>query len=179
VLVAVDVDPRNGGDDQLADLERQLGPLPYTPRSLTGGGGLHVLLAHPGVPLVARLAPGVEIKDLGYIVAPPSITERRYEWEIDLDDAPPAPVPAAWLARMTYRSPQPRGTRTPTGRATQRQDRIPASQYVADLAGLDVGRDGKARCPFHDLSVGRAHGADVSPARSFADASSRDDGGPR
>jgi len=56
---------------------------------------------------------------------------------------------------------------------------IPAAAYVRELTGLDPLRNGKVNCPFHQLSVGRADGADVSPARSFADASSRDDGGPR
>src|ERR1035437_1643598 len=56
---------------------------------------------------------------------------------------------------------------------------IPASEYVARLTGRQPNREGKISCPFHDLSVGRADGADVSPARSSADASSRDRGGPR
>src|SRR5213076_1362207 len=35
-LVVVDIDPRNGGDDSLHDLERQHGTLPETPTSGTG-----------------------------------------------------------------------------------------------------------------------------------------------
>ena len=71
------------------------------------------------------------------------------------------------------------------GRRTQRSEldrlllAIPAADYVQVLVGVSPDRTGKIRCPFHDLSVGRADGADVSPARSSADASSRDRGGPR
>jgi hypothetical protein len=61
----------------------------------------------------------------------------------------------------------------------QRLLAIPAADYISTLSGLSPDQTGKVACPFHDLSVGRADGADVSPARSFADASSRDDGGPR
>jgi hypothetical protein len=48
---------------------------------------------------------------------------------------------------------------------------IPAATYVEALTGLRPNRAGKVCCPFHALSVGRPSGADVSPARSFADAS--------
>ena len=40
--VVLDVDPRHGGDETLAELERQHGPLPNTPEVLTGGGGRHL-----------------------------------------------------------------------------------------------------------------------------------------
>jgi len=48
-----------------------------------------------------------------------------------------------------------------------------AHHLHGDLSSVDAARI------LRPLSVGRADGADVSPARSFADASSRDDGGPR
>src|SRR5207247_2426317 len=47
-IIVLDVDPRHGGDDTLHDRERAHGRLPDTPRVFTGGGGLHVYLAHPG-----------------------------------------------------------------------------------------------------------------------------------
>jgi len=46
--------------------------------------------------------------------------------------------------------------------------------YFEQLTGIRVGRSGKVRCPFHDLSVGEATAGGIVPARSFADASSRD-----
>jgi hypothetical protein len=58
-------------------------------------------------------------------------------------------------------------------------DSIPPRVYFERLAGLRVGRSGKVRCPFHDLSVGRAVPAGVLPACSLVDAALRDRGGPR
>jgi hypothetical protein len=70
-----------------------------------------------------------------------------------------------------------RGPRSEIARDRLRS--VPPRVYFERLTGLRVGRSGKVRCPLHELSVGRADGADVSPARSSADASSRDRGGPR
>src|SRR5262249_58350383 len=75
-LLVVDVDPRNGGDDSLADLEREHGALPETPRQLTGGGGVHVLFKRPDRPHVRGprhgLGRGVDVKaDGGDIIAAP------------------------------------------------------------------------------------------------------------
>ena len=43
----IDVDPRHGGDDTLAELELQHGPLPETIRAQTGGGGEHIFFRIP------------------------------------------------------------------------------------------------------------------------------------
>jgi hypothetical protein len=51
---------------------------------------------------------------------------------------------------------------------------IPPPVYFERLTGQSVSRSGKTRCPFHELSVGEATEDGVSPARSRADASSRD-----
>ena len=40
-LAILDVDPRNGGEESLKDLERGYAPLPDTPLVLSGGGGMH------------------------------------------------------------------------------------------------------------------------------------------
>ena len=47
-LAVLDIDPRSGGNESFAALEERVGPLPGTVTSLTGGGGLHLLFAHPG-----------------------------------------------------------------------------------------------------------------------------------
>lgn len=126
-------------------------PAPHAPVA-HGGGGLHVLLKHPGVPLVGRLAPGVEIKDAGYIVAPPSMhpdTGRRYEWEISPFETPLASVPAAWLARLMKTSSAPPrqapGTGDVRGLAVLRE--IPSAEYVHDISGQTSNRAGYVRCP--------------------------------
>jgi hypothetical protein len=151
-LVVIDVDPRNGGDDALHDLEVRLGALPDTWRSITGGGGLHVVFENPCTELRGEIAPGVEIKDLGYVVAPPSVhpSGRAYEWEIAPDDAPLADLPEAWL-RECVLAPV---ARDPFRRRDGREQadalkEIPAYEYVEALTGRTVQRNGFVRCPFH------------------------------
>lgn len=105
-LVALDVDPRHGGDASLEALVREHGPLPDTIESLTGGGGRHLVFRHPGgvVPNRVGIAPGLDVRgDGGYIVAPPSlhISERRYAWAIGYgaDEVPLAAAPE-WLTTL-------------------------------------------------------------------------------
>jgi putative DNA primase/helicase len=102
-LVVLDVDPRNGGDESLRDLEARYGPLADTVTALTGGGGCHYYLSlPPGAAIRSRrLLPGVELKaEGGYVVAPPSLhpSGRRYEWELGHapDELPLSPLPP-WL----------------------------------------------------------------------------------
>lgn len=99
-LVVLDIDPRHGGDHQLAALEAEHGPLPATPTVLTGGGGMHLYFRGPTDHPSYDLAPGLEIKATGrQIVAPPSIhpeTGDPYRW-VDghhLDDLPLADLPS-------------------------------------------------------------------------------------
>ena len=103
-FVAVDVDPRHGGDEAWREWTRR-NPVHETPESLTGGGGRHLLFLHPGEPVknAANLLPGVDFRgDGGYIVLPPSrhASGRTYEWDASLhpDDLPLAPMPPALLA---------------------------------------------------------------------------------
>ena len=85
-LVVVDVDPRSGGLDTLADLDRARS-LPGTVIAITGSGGLHLYYRHPGGHLPSRagaFGSGVDCKaDGGYAVLPPSVhptTRARYRW---------------------------------------------------------------------------------------------------
>ena len=48
-VVVIDEDA--GGRETLARLEREHGPLPRTVMARTGGGGRHIVLKHPGVPI--------------------------------------------------------------------------------------------------------------------------------
>lgn len=101
-IVVLDVDPRHGGAETLAALEREHGST-STVEAETGGGGRHLYFAHPGgtVRNRAPLAPGVDVRgDGGVIVAPPSVhpSGRRYCWR---DGHAPGQtalaVPPAWL----------------------------------------------------------------------------------
>ncbi len=88
VVLDVDVNHAAGkyGDETLAELEREHGPLPDTWMCLTGGGGVHYYFAcdDPALTVGTGFAPGLDYRGAGgYVVAPPSLHEsgREYEWE--------------------------------------------------------------------------------------------------
>ena len=89
-LVVLDVDINHSagkyGDETLAELEAQHGPLPETWMCLTGGGGVHYYFAcdDPALTVGTGFAPGLDYRGAGgYVVAPPSLHDsgREYEWE--------------------------------------------------------------------------------------------------
>jgi len=89
-LVAIDLDPRNGGKPE--DVEVPAG----APRVCTPRKGLHHYCRHPGhqVPNRVGIRPGVDIRgDGGFVIAPPS---PGYVWEVPLDGHPLPMVPA-WV----------------------------------------------------------------------------------
>ncbi|MDQ1592971.1 MAG: putative primase/helicase [Pyrinomonadaceae bacterium] len=103
-LVALDVDPRSGGDASLTELFEEHGAFPATLEALTGGGGFHFLFAHPGVKFKnssSVLGEGLDIKtDGGYIDAAPSLhaSGKHYEWR---GTAAPSPMPSWLLTLLT------------------------------------------------------------------------------
>lgn len=106
-LVVIDIDPRHGGFESMAELEAH-GSIPSSVEAITGGGGRHILLAHPGGYVRGdnrgRLGAGVDVKaDGGYIAVAPSIhaSGRRYEWEAssEPDEVELAPTPP-WLLAL-------------------------------------------------------------------------------
>ena len=84
-LVVLDIDPRHGGKQSLAQWEQAHDPLPLTLEARTGGGGRHVYFKHPGGVIHNRagMAPGIDLRgDGGCVVAPPSIhgSGKAYAW---------------------------------------------------------------------------------------------------
>jgi hypothetical protein len=125
-LVVLDIDPRHGGAERLAELERGHGPLPPTRVSVTGrgDGGQHRWFLHPGGQLsAARLGAGVDLKThAGYVLLPPSrhpATGRPYQWAEPLLDPDPLPT---WLWRLltppaatpAHHRPLPRASQDPS-----------------------------------------------------------------
>ncbi len=102
-LLVLDVDQRSGGLDSLAALVRKGGPLPKTARARTGGEGMHVFFKYPPEEVrnsAGWLGPGLDIRgEGGYVVVPPSRTQRVYEW---IDRSPPAE--AVWLLERPGRA---------------------------------------------------------------------------
>ena len=105
-LVVLDIDPKNGGDANLEELELRHGPLPDTWKVATGGGGSHFYFAYPTHVAAVKRTPqaagqvGVEVKsDKGYVVAPPSLHESGalYEWDAT-QGAPSADLPEWMIA---------------------------------------------------------------------------------
>ena len=106
VVLDVDIDHIRGkyGDETLAALEQENGPLPDTWTALTGGGGVHYYFRcdDPRLSVGADIAPGLDYRGPGgYVIAPPSVhpdTGRSYEWEASSTpfSVPLAPLPE-WL----------------------------------------------------------------------------------
>ena len=104
-FLALDVDPRNGGEESLAALEKQQGALPETWRTLTGGGGEHIWFRAPEGRTIrnnkGKLGAGLDVKtEGGYVITPPSwhISGRPYAWSVDHHPGDVALAdPPAWL----------------------------------------------------------------------------------
>ncbi len=123
-VVSLDIDHRHGGDDRLAELERQHGPLPRTVSDASGGGGQHFLFGVQTHVRSVDLGGGAEL--LGedkLVVVPPSLhpCKRRYEWDDHPDEVPLSDLPA-WLyeearpprTRVASRAVIPKGERNAT-----------------------------------------------------------------
>lgn len=115
-LIVLDVDAYKTGLASLEELEARHGRVPYSIRAKTGSGGgsLHVYLAHPkdgrriSSNSSGKLGAGLDIKaDGGYVIAPPSVhaSGGTYEW-VDVDDSTIEPAPA-WLLQLLGKSDQP------------------------------------------------------------------------
>jgi hypothetical protein len=159
-LLAVDVDPRAGGDASLCDLVEAHGDEwleTFTVR--TGGNGHHFIFRLPeGVEVHrAKLAPGIDVKAKGgYLVAAPSAhaSGRRYEVEKNTYAAE-AP---AWLVEELTRARRPafEGGRLP-GAPRQTGGRRPHQR----------GREERAALPHRVRAVGRRRGGGPAlPARA-------------
>jgi hypothetical protein len=103
-FVVLDVDPRHGGEDELARLVAAHGQIPLTLTTITGSGGRHLWFRTTSPSLVQRgIAPGLDTRvgGRGYVVAPPSIhpaTGRTYQWL--RPSVAPAPLPGWVGARL-------------------------------------------------------------------------------
>ena len=103
-VVALDVDPRNGGDKSIDQLEAKLGKLPKTVTARTGGGGYHYLFQYFAGGKNCKPASGIDFQyNNKLIIACPSIhpeTGAIYEWEISPLDFRPAALPEIWIEHL-------------------------------------------------------------------------------
>ena len=142
-LVVLDVDAAKGGKESLARLEATHGSFLSTLTVETGGGGLHLYLAHPGGRVrnsEGKLGAGLDVRgDGGFVVAPPSVhrSGQRYRWTPGSSEmAQPAALPPWILA----------GTARPVRSNVQPSDeaRIPEGQRNRTLTSIagKLRRDG-------------------------------------
>ena len=86
-LVALDVDPRHGGDKSLQALAKEYGPLPETITATTGSGGKHIIFKYTDalrLKNVVGFRDGLDVRTQGgLIVAAPSLhsSGNRYSWD--------------------------------------------------------------------------------------------------
>jgi len=103
-MLVLDIDPRSGGDQTLAELELKHGPLPptMTSRSGRGDGGHHRWLLYPRGEVRGKLGPGLDVKTRrGFLIVPPSLhpsTGAPYRWS----EPPEAPahLPPGWVTLL-------------------------------------------------------------------------------
>ena len=109
--MGLDVDPRNGGDVTLQELEKRHGTLPPTPRVETGGGGTHDYFEHHGKPIrtTKRMGTGIELMGADcFLVAPPSrhLSGERYRWS-EGSPSKPASLPE-WIVDLAQAKKKPK-----------------------------------------------------------------------
>lgn len=87
-LIAIDIDPRNGGDATWEALVTQYGEPPETWMARTGGGGTHLIFSLPdGMKIPGKWGAGIDLKHgNGYVLVEPSRTQADYCW---LDELSP------------------------------------------------------------------------------------------
>jgi Bifunctional DNA primase/polymerase, N-terminal len=101
-FLALDIDPRHGGDHTLAEIESRCGSLPRTVCQVSAGGGQHILFRETrDVHFRASIGRGVDVRYRGGITVSPSIhpeTGRRYAWAPGHHPLEtPVAEPPAWL----------------------------------------------------------------------------------
>lgn len=116
-VLVLDIDPRHGGDAELARLIAKHGPLPETWTTRTGSGGKHLWLTVGEIPMRSALAPGIDLKHgaTGFVVAPPSVHPNgsQYVWHTWPGRRHPKPADAPeWLRTAVQPAPPPRWTHT-------------------------------------------------------------------
>jgi len=134
-LVVIDSDPP-AGEDNLFDLQAEIGDLPPTFTVRTARGGFHrYFQAWPGSTSSAgKVAPNVDVRgEGGYVILPPS---QGYEV---IDNSAPAELPEAWRELVTRR-PAPQAPAAPVDETVTAADLEAGDRYVTSVLDGVVAR---------------------------------------
>lgn len=103
-VLDIDTGGEEDGFQTLKELEKKHGPLPITPISHTGGGGVQYFFKSFGdIKGTVRILPGIDIRGNGnqVVVAPSNhISGRQYAWDVDYDFKTPLAEAPLWLKEM-------------------------------------------------------------------------------
>jgi hypothetical protein len=116
-FIVVDLDPRNGANETMAELAKKGRAFPPCPTARTGGGGAHLLFRYDAklINSKSKVGPGIDIKTTGgYIVASPSFVKQpsdsigdgNYTWVTHPRDIAPPRMPI-WLSTILTPPPKP------------------------------------------------------------------------
>jgi len=144
-IIVLDIDPRSNGIEELLLLESEYGKLPETLKVNSGrnDGGYHLYFRYDLGNLeetTNRFADGIDIKNNGYVVAPPSLhaaTMLPYEWVNYGDQIATLP---AWARNKILKQTLP--DRTPNKNGTSITDtyNLRAEDYIIKNAKREPGR---------------------------------------
>lgn len=129
-LMAIDIDPRNGGFETMDVIEAEHGALTSDVYQFTQNGGEHrIFKLSDSVGIPGKLGPGVDLKHNGYIVvAPTQGVVGRYDWEASSDPLQgsiPSPLPD-WLRGLQRPA-------DPAGAVDMFVSRFAAPEQIAEL----------------------------------------------
>jgi hypothetical protein len=168
-LVIVDVDTLEGhgvdGEQALAALERDLGPLPATVSAVTPSGGRHRYFRAPeGRFIKSRpLRPGVDVRGRRALaVVPPShlAAGRPYRWLTSPFNSGPAELPPRWLAAIDP-PPRPRPSISPITAGSMAANRYAETALRSELQAIQQASSGtrNARLNQAGFALGQLAGA--------------------
>ena len=164
-LAAIDVDPKNGGDDSFGLLEVQHGwPATFTVRTPSGGRHVYYKVSHAVGNSVGALAPGIDVRGTaGYCLAPGS-TVPSGEYTIE-NDLPVADAPE-WLVQKlgTFTKPEQPAERkvdnAPDAVVKRAQDWLVSQLPAIEGVGGDL-HTFRVICGLRDMGVSAEQALDV------------------
>lgn len=142
--LALDIDPRNGGDRSLVKLVTQFGGLPPTWEQETTGGGSHYWFSSIDFRPRGKLAEGIEVvRGNRLLTVSPSVRNgRRYHW-LQHPLTTPLAEPPRWLVDAIREPEAPRVVCTAEVSRERRMDR--AYRYLERVEPAISGAGGHSR----------------------------------